>query len=156
MDYPMEPQELGLWCWAAVSLSVEKYFNAATQFTQCAIATAVKQSNCCANKLSCNQADELQVALDRVGHFRQMLTGRLSFQDLRDSIRAGFPVCARIGWIPSGGHFVVITGYTVSNSGVPYVAIADPLYESRTWSYDDFSFAYFGIGSWTHTYLVRR
>ena len=60
MSYPMEHQEMGLWCWAAVSLSIEKYFDPATASSQCAIASKVKAKNCCANKPSCNQADELK------------------------------------------------------------------------------------------------
>ena len=63
MAYPMEPQEMGLWCWAAVSLSVEKYFDASTTRTQCSIASDVKQKSCCTDRTSCNEADELQVAL---------------------------------------------------------------------------------------------
>jgi hypothetical protein len=156
MSYPMEHQEMGLWCWAAVSLSIAKYFDPATAFSQCAVASAVKNRNCCANKPSCNQADELEAALTAVKRFRRMFTGRLTFAAVRQSIRDGFPIPVRIGWRPAGGHYVVITGFKTAISGEQFVDIADPLYESRLWRYNDFLDAYYGSGVWTHTYEVKE
>jgi len=156
MSYPMADQEMRLWCWAAVSLSVEKYFNSLTESTQCTIASAVKNKTCCADKESCNRADDLRYALSSVRRFRQMFEGQLSFESVRDSIREGFPVCARIGWYEGGGHYVVITGYRTTTSGERYVAVADPAFPSLTWLYDEFRDAYCGHGTWTHTYLVQQ
>lgn len=155
-DYPMQPQEEALWCWAAVSLSVDRYFNRQSPRTQCSIASAVKQGrDCCNNRPSCDEAAELHDALIHVRRFRQRIEGSISFERVRDLIRAGYPVCVRIGWWPFGGHFVVITGYAISDTGEAFVTVADPRYESGSWSYDEFCFSYFGIGRWTHTYLVQ-
>ena len=154
--YPLETQEMGLWCWAAVALSVEKYFEPTSQQTQCGIATLVHHLNCCANKTACNRKAELHVALQKVGHFHDIRVGRLTFDQIKTSIDAGFPVCVRIGWWPQGGHYVVITGAAIDDSGDQWVTVADPLYESGMWYYDEFSSFYFGIGHWTHTYRVRR
>ena len=85
-----------------------------------------------------------------------MFADRLLFSDVKGQLRAGFPICARIGWYGGGGHFVVITGYTITGSGEPWVTIADPLYESYSWPFDEFVDAYFGAGEWTHTYLVKE
>ena len=156
MHYPLEHQEMGLWCWAAVALSVTKYFDPATEMTQCSVASAVKNKKCCADKPGCNQADLLEVALGKVGHFNQVLPRRLSFSELRDVLRAGTPVCVRIGWFGGGGHFVVVTGFTVNEFGEQLVAVADPLYESDTWPYDEFASGYLRAGQWTHTYLVQE
>lgn len=156
MDYPMDPQEMGLWCWAAVSLSIDKYFNNASTRSQCSIASFIKDRDCCNDRPACNEVAELHQALVHVGRFQRMFPGRLTFAAVRDSIRAGFPVCVRIGWWPSGGHYVVITGYSVTDAGEPFVTVSDPLYESGSWPYDEFAFSYFGIGRWTHTYLVKQ
>ena len=85
-----------------------------------------------------------------------MFTGRLTFAAIRKSVLDGFPIPVRIGWRPSGGHYVVITGFKTAISGEQFVDIADPLYESRLWRYNEFLDAYFGSGVWTHTYEVKQ
>ena len=156
--YPLEPQELGKWCWAAVALSIEKFWEPASTLRQCDVATLVKGPDCCANanKKACNKAAELHVALQKVEHFHDMLYRRMTFSEIQTSVAAGFPVCVRIGWWSGGGHYVVITGASPEGSAEEWVTIADPLYESGDWQYDEFADFYFGIGQWTHTYRVRR
>ena len=157
MDFPNMQQAKGLWCWAAVSLSVEEYFNKGTLWTQCKIASEVKQKDCCADSEQCDYADQLELALTKVGRFRRMLARRLTVPELRNELSAKYPVCARIGWCNGGGHYVVVAGYDASKSADnPILEIADPWFGANPLSYTEFSFYYNHRGKWTHTYLVKE
>lgn len=155
MPFPMQRQEMGLWCWAAVAASTDKYFDPRSRSTQCSIATAVKHRACCPKNEVCNEADILDAALAAVGRLARAGEGILTFEQIRDELELGFPIGARIGWFRGGGHFVLITGFRVSDSGAGVVTIADPLYPGNQWLYDDFVNAYRSLGGWTHTYLLR-
>ena len=114
----MQDQIMDFWCWAAVSAATEKYFNPLTAKTQCDIASAVKQDHCCPRKEVCNTADSLELALNKIRRLRApVVEGPTPFNQIRNEIRDGFPVAARIAWDGGGGHFVVITGYRISCCG---------------------------------------
>mgnify|MGYP000482027845 CR=1 FL=1 len=156
MPFPMKRQALDLWCWAAVSAATEKYFNPLTAKTQCSIASDVKQTRCCPRKEVCNTVDSLELALSKIGRLRApVVTGPIPFDQIRNEIRDGFPVAARIAWNGGGGHFVVITGYRKYPSRQEVITIADPLGTGGRWLYDDFVHAYQLTGVWTHTYFLR-
>jgi eukaryotic-like serine/threonine-protein kinase len=80
------------------------------------------------------------------------------FDEIRQEIDAGRPVCVRIGWQPNEayGHFVVIRGYSMSSVGEQWVDITDPYYFDSTVPYDQFVYAYLDAGEWTDTYLVKH
>jgi hypothetical protein len=61
----IEKQEMSQWCWAAVSVSVDRFFDPATTNTQCVVAEKVLNRTCCPNKVDCNETAFLQVALKR-------------------------------------------------------------------------------------------
>lgn len=160
MSFRMPKQLEELWCWAAVSVAVDQYFAPESTLTQCAVAGRVFRRECCAEAEPCNQATSLATALETIDRRPRRLGHELAFGEIRAEIDAGRPVCVRIGWRGGGGHFVVIHGYWVSPSGVPHVDVADPLFPSGRWTYDDFVSAYqngevaHGGGVWTHTYLL--
>ncbi|MBL8290684.1 MAG: hypothetical protein JNN08_02545 [Bryobacterales bacterium] len=160
MAFQMPKQLEELWCWAAVSVAVDQYFAPSSTLNQCTVAGLVFNRECCADSGPCNRATSLADALNRVGHRHSRLERPLDFAEIRSEIDAGRPVCVRIGWLGGGGHFVAIHGYWLSVSGVPHVDVADPLFPSGRWNYDDFVLAYQngevanGGGRWTHTYLL--
>ena len=156
--YPMITQEMDLWCWAAVAQSVHKFFDSGSTLRQCQIAQPLTGLDCCgAERLDCDVAWVLEDALREVGHYRADFQGRVDFDYIRQSLQADRPICVRIEWGMGGlGHFVVICGYIISQSGEPWLTIADPKRGISRWPYDQFSFAYRGLGEWTDTYLVKR
>ncbi len=160
MPFFMPEQENDFWCWAAVTVCIEACMPPQRLRSQCSVATLVRGGDCCARPAPCHRAARLTDALHRVGRVYTRLQGTLRFGQIRTEIDAGRPVAVRIGWYGGGGHFVVIHGYFRTLSGVPLVDVADPLFPSGRWNYDDFCSAYqngevgSGGGRWTHTYVL--
>jgi hypothetical protein len=148
-NFQIETQEKSEWCWAAVAVSIEKYFNSKSDLTQDKVAEKVL-----GNKR--NEPATLIKALNSVKRLSATLTSPLSLDLVRAELDAGRPVCARIKWSGGGAHFVVITGYQLLQSGARHVDVADPFNPNSTLAYDDFCNAYFGDGTWVDTYLVTN
>lgn len=160
MQFPIQKQTEDKWCWAAVSASVDNYFSPADLMQQCTVARDVLNAlDCCTNPDSYNTGASLELALQKVGRFKQIFAGPAKFADVCAQLNANLPVGARIAWNQGGAHFVVITGFTVSPSGQQVLSIADPLFRNSTVYYNDFVSAYQaktnGGGKWTHTYYVQ-
>jgi hypothetical protein len=179
MPFPIENQEEDLWCWAAISNSVDHYFNPQSRLTQCTIAnTVLRATNCCGRPRpdSCNQAETLQSALNAIGRLTETLVPESDFsqgtfkaiddfQGIQNEIDHRRPVCVRIQWF--GGtkaHFVAICGYKILASGERIIDVADPFYGQTAngfyfgiWSidFDQFPRSYQGGGEWTATFLVQ-
>jgi len=151
----IQTQEMDQWCWAAVSVSVDKFFNPASSATQCKVAQDVLSRSCCGGEVACNQAAELQTALDKVNRLRKIVTRRLRFKEIENELDAFKPVCARIGWDGGGGHFVVVDKCMELNSGELLVHVLDPLFPNSTIYYDELVSEYLGDGQWTDTFLVK-
>src|SRR5438105_1231176 len=110
--FQIEKQTKDMWCWAAVSVSVNRYFSPKSKWTQCRVAREVTHNqNCCGDKEACNLAEKLEDGLKAVEHWKETLDGVLTFEQIQSEIDASRPVCARIGWRHGGGHFVIISGY---------------------------------------------
>jgi hypothetical protein len=150
------------WCWSAVSVSVDHYFSPESEWTQCKVAKAVQHnSDCCSEPNDCNEGAALSTALHTVKRFKKLQNGPLEFEQIKDEIDGGHPVCCRIAWRAGGAHFVILWGYRELNSGVQQVEVADPFFADSIVSYDQFVTAYGSIdqpggGEWTHTYLTQR
>jgi len=115
---------------------------------------------CCASSEQnpCNQAAALEKALATGPNFDGAQEGSLEFAEIEQRLNNGLPVCARIGWSNGGGHFVVISGFSVSRTGRRSLFINDPARQTPDdrWGYEDFRDAYLGRGRWTATYFVKR
>jgi hypothetical protein len=158
MTFQIQQQEKKMWCWAAVAASVDHYFTPASNSTQCAIASQLFMKNCAATKDACDEAWYLEEALEDVGRLNGVpQKGTLDFDAIQAQIAAGLPVCIRIGWNGGGGHFLVISGCGVNESGQEAILISDPFYGKSTWQANSFKIGYQStVGRWTHTYLVKR
>lgn len=159
MAYAMTArQEKSQWCWAAVAYNVDHYFSSSSPWTQCMIAKAVlRLPECCLDPPDfedCDSAAYLEDALAVVGR-QYTVSGTLEFADIETEIRAGRPVCARIGWPGGGGHFVIIAGCRTLKSGLRQLWIRDPLFGPSLQDDECFRTAYHLCGEWTNTYLVR-
>jgi hypothetical protein len=153
-SFTMETQQESEWCWAAVSASVDHYFQPGSYSTQCAIASQVIPGDACAQPDVYDEPEQLQDALDVVGRLRGV-TWPLTFEQLQAEINANRPVCIRIAWDQGGAHFVALTGYQVLSSGVRTVDVADPFYAASTEDFDMFPAYYHGGGTWTASFLTN-
>jgi hypothetical protein len=150
----MQTQQQANWCWAATSVSVAQYYDAATTWTQCAVANGeLGRSDCCGVGATgpCNVPNTLNTALTRVGHLNTMVGGTVTRETLHQELRAGRPVCARTAWSGGGAHFVAVTGYAPGD----LIEIDDPVSGVSDVDYDVFTTAYLGTGSWTHSYFTQ-
>src|SRR5437868_815642 len=97
------------WCWAAVASTLAGYyFDDKPPLTQCDIAGLVLNQNCCPNNQACNQGQDFDVVMDRLNAKiieRQYVNGPMNkthltrpmfFDDIRNSIDSGVPICAFI------------------------------------------------------------
>jgi hypothetical protein len=160
LAFNMERQTQSQWCWAAVAVSVSRFYQPSTNITQCRVANLELHTDvCCANPPACNQDNTLDTSLASVGHFLDIQGAPLSFSDVQGEINAGRPLGCRIGWFIGGGHFVVINGTSVDASGGStkrWVAVADPLYGASDYLIDNFTSAYRqGMGEWTDSYFTH-
>jgi hypothetical protein len=166
--FQIETQQKHNWCWAAVSDTVAHYFFKGVNLTQAQIAKETLGASC-SNPDGCDVPARLEDALRSADKLlkpllpgrslnTQLLLGRfLTFEAIRSEIDAGRPVCVRIQWSgEDGGHFVMISGYSVSASGEEWVDVADPFYEDSIVPYDQFVTAYLNAGEWSDTYLVSH
>lgn len=153
-SFQMERQQESEWCWAAVSASVDHYFDPSSSLTQCEIASAVTKGDSCSDPASFDRPERLTDALTAVGKLKRV-TGPLMFEQVQAELNASRPVCVRVQWNGEGAHFVAISGYNVLPSGVRTIEIADPHYADSTVDFDLFPSQYHGGGTWTTTYLTK-
>jgi Papain-like cysteine protease AvrRpt2 len=155
--FKIETQKKSEWCWAAVAVSIEKYFNPKSTLTQCEVAKEVldaKNKECSDPEI--NLPASLTIALHQRGWLSGKMNSPLSFDLVRQEIDAGRPVCARIKWNGGGAHFIVLTGYEILQSGARHLDVADPLNPNTTVDYDAVRDNYYGEGQWVATYLVTN
>jgi hypothetical protein len=161
MPFPIEQQHETDWCWDAVSVSLEHYFDPTSTLTQEQF--AVKTLG-----VPLKEADQpffLSTALTDLKLLNgDPLDGFLSFSDIQAQIDANLPVCVKIGWNEGGFHYLIISGYGVSPAGDPQVHVSDPIFTDfnvTTWDYAAFVFMYSpsytnAEGAWVNTMLVQQ
>jgi hypothetical protein len=161
LTFGMEQQLHPRWCWAAVAVSVARFYDAGTSWTQCRLADAeLGRSDCCGagGGGPCNVSGFLHTSLGRLGHLDHWTGAATGFSALRVEVDDGNPLCARIAWDGGGAHFVAIFGYT--EGGAPpaavLVSVADPWYGNSDVPYSVFRERYRGSGTWTHSYICQR
>jgi hypothetical protein len=155
LAFTMHPQEQSNWCWAAVGVSVARFFNSSTIWQeQCDLTSQELVQVCCptgTNPTGCNVPWYLDQALIRVGHYNPYQSRAASLNEIRAEIDSNRPLGVRIAWSSGGGHFVVVSGYSTSPVG-DMVTIEDPVYGQSILLLSTFTTAYQGSGSWTHSY----
>jgi hypothetical protein len=161
LPFKMETQKSEEWCWAAVSVSVARFYDSASAWSQCSLVNAeFGLETCCSNGNGegCNQPWYLENGLDRVGHLSSKVDSSLSFDDLSQEIDKNSPVGCWIAWPDGTGHFVVLDGYSQDFSVVPaaeYVSVRDPKYGNSDYPYLKFLVSYRKFGNWSLSYLTQ-
>ena len=159
MPFPMEHQLEPDWCWNAVTVSIEHYFDPNSRLTQPDFAVQTLG-------VPLEEADQpyyLSRALSTVGKLHSNPPGFLSFAAIQAELNSNLPVGVQIAWNEGGSHFVLITGYQMSPTGAPQVLVSDPILKdsnSVVWDFDAFVLAYSpsytnAEGSWVETCLVK-
>src|SRR6266700_5017599 len=85
LGFTMQTQQQTQWCWAAVSVSVNLYYDPTSGQTQCAVAnTALGQTTCCndGSTAQCNQPWFLYLALQIVGNLNAVASGKVALANI--------------------------------------------------------------------------
>ena len=155
LRFTMQAQTQGNWCWAANSVSVARFYNAATTWTQCLVANAQTGfSDCCGAGASghCNIYGFLGAAYTTVGHFNVSTGTVTSFADVETEMLGGRPLGIRVAWSGGGAHFISATG-TEDDS---FVWVSDPGGGTTALvAYETLKTSYSGSGTWTHSYFTK-
>lgn len=157
INFAMQQQAQTGWCWAAVSSSVDAFYNPASTWTQCKIVNSERGlTDCCTNgsSASCNQGWYLDKALTRVGHYARTTGGTKTLLQIDTACDNKTPLCIGIRWASGGGHFLGLSGHYMSNN-VEYVTVRDPWYGQSDVAYDTLQTKYQGSGTWIYSYETK-
>ncbi len=159
--FQMEEQQADQWCWAAVAVSVAKFINPDSGLCQCKLAARALgiKAGCPGTPppAACDKPFGLNQALNDLSlHSGEPIVGPISFDHIRETIDSGWPIPVRIVWDdnPGNAHFVVISGYSLTPSGAPFLQVDDPFYGRSLVDYDTFVTSYHVSGSWERTYRI--
>lgn len=147
----VQRQEKSEWCWAAVSVSIDRFFRPASTHTQCDVAGSVLNLSCCdgagpSQSDSCNTPHALNPVLGRLHLLAaEPILTPLAFDQVRAELDGGRPLCALIKWLDNQGqvtdrgHFIALNGYRVTPGGKVFVSITDPMYGASEIDFGQFS-----------------
>ena len=148
------------WCWAAVAATVSSYFFPTKAMQQCQIATSVTGiPDCCNGSGACDQFETLTISLGAVQPKLTVVTtpSKIPFGNVQQQIDSGLPVCVFIQWFGEiTGHFVIVSGYSIDESGTQWVDVSDPYFEDSNVPYEQLVSNYLEAGSWNETYVVSQ
>lgn len=153
LAFTMQRQSQSEWCWAATASSVSAFYNPASTWSECLVASSCLTQPCCTAPAPCNIPYYLNTALTYTGNLNAGGTGAGSatFGAVQTEINGGRPVCCHISWRGGGGHFVALYGYDAATQDVD---VGDPLFGDQTMLYVDFVNRYRTTGTWDWTYLT--
>lgn len=169
LNFTMQSQEGDNWCWAAVAVSVSRFYNSGSTWTQCSLATAeLTQSteqpvpvntNCCNTPETCDVIWYLSTPLRRTGNLNTWADARASWEQLKTEIKNTRPLCVRVRW--NGGtqaHFLAIVGYTEQDAGSSLpntIELRDSIHGNSTHNWNDFARTYQGGATWTSSFYTE-
>ena len=140
-------QEQSNWCWSAVTQTIKQWagtsasqtdvatthvtYNGRTQTCATPNETTTTGNDCAAGAscaAGCNDPHILVVVLKENKHFASYITqgSAPSFNDLVSRLNADKPVPCRVQWSTGGGHFIVVVGWTIDDTGAQLVHVLDP------------------------------
>jgi hypothetical protein len=150
------------WCWAAVTEGIWKFFQAARAQPQCQIAERVLRKasgECCDAKTNgaCNLPFYLDRALAAANCFRVLVDLDVTFSAIVQEINDERPIGVRIDWGNGTGHFVVVSGWSVTAAGVEVLTVQDPWGPSTSIIPRSVLRSSYGAGegSWTHSFYTQ-
>lgn len=122
----LERQERSRWCWAAIAVSLARFYGARS-LSQRQLVAEVSGPGDATGHRARNVEARLLDALIAVGCYAHWTPGRPDAARLRAEIQSGRPACLRIVWAQSGAsHFVLIDGFAAGRGRADEIEIADP------------------------------
>jgi hypothetical protein len=143
----MSGQEEVNWCWSAVTQAIMLSRQQRTLSQQDIAGEHARRSgkahSCepphrrqtsgqeCADdscQASCNDAHILRIIMGEQGCFNVVLSegSAPSFDEIKGEIDGDKPVACRVQWNAGGGHFILVSGWTIGADGKERVHILDP------------------------------
>ncbi len=128
LKFRIQRQEQSNWCWAAIAVSVDRYFDRKSHLTQCEVANKVLRAeppanpqppppslplpdsdqgcccHCCCKPEECDYPAELEIALQQVYKWRNSFGRGLTIAEVQREIDRGRPICAGITWVSAGAN----------------------------------------------------
>jgi hypothetical protein len=168
MPFKIEQQFKSHWCWAAVALSIDRYFTPTSGWSQCDIASHILPPAaldrpgypCCdrpnesPGRQPCNLDASLGDSLNTIGRSFTKAAS-LSFDQVRNEILKGLPVCVTVKWASGDKHAVVISGYRKANSGLELVTVRDPLHGTSVVQFKALMEVYRLSGAFMRAYFLK-
>jgi hypothetical protein len=168
LTFAMQVQSQNQWCWAALAVSVARYYAPSSTVTQCSLANwafgNAASVNCCTAQAAplfpCNQPYRPDTALAYLGNLNApMRPQSLLFSEVVAQIVLANPIGIGIMWQGGGnvGHALCITGYdcTDPDPANAYIEVKDPTYGATLAKFSNFPANYQTGASWVQTYLTK-
>ena len=145
-----------MWCWSAQTVSVSRYYNPASTWTQCSLANhEFGKSSCCNSPTpsDCVQGWWPEKSLVTTGNLASHKLAAATFAEVDREIDHGRPIGVRVDWSGGGAHALAVYGYLEGSTN--FVAVADPWYGPSDIAYDTLRTSYQLSGTWTETYFTQ-
>jgi len=157
VPFTIEHQKQDRWCWAAVAVSLGRYYKRSKKAQCTLVSEQLNNVTCCgvnASSDACNQPNRLGPPLTSTGVDHRSAPGAAAVADLQNEINNKRPVCLRYLWSGGLGHFAVIEG--CAQIPQAWVAVQDPWLGWSELTYADLANGnYKGPGgAWTDTYFT--
>lgn len=148
------------WCWAAVTVSVDLFYDQEADPSLCRLVNRVLHRNdCCRETVpkACNTTRRLSDALKARGRYGRLYSKRLSYKWVRGQINREVLVPIAIKWSSGLAHFIVCRGYDYRPAvNRTDLHICDSANGDGTYPYLAVANRYLGyFGRWSHTYVVK-
>jgi hypothetical protein len=155
-SFTIEHQKQDRWCWAAVAVSVGRYYKRSTK-AQCELVSEqLNNVTCCGGGAggACNQSNSLRPSLTSVGVDHLLAPGAAGVADIQYEINNRQVICLRYQWSGGLGHFAVIEG--CAQIPAAWVAVEDPWFGWSELTLTNLANGnYLGPGgAWTDTYFT--
>jgi hypothetical protein len=126
--FRIEQQMMSQWCWAAVAVSVRRFYDPKFVLTQRDfVGGELKLPPCSQLPFDiCNQRHSLQLALDSLKVFKSKLDEPCRPKEIIEEISNGRPIGCQLVRNGIDGHYVVIKGVNGVGNNVR-IEIADPM-----------------------------
>jgi hypothetical protein len=159
VGFTMPIQDQNKWCWAAVTVAVNRFFDRSSTLDQCHVADhQLGRADCCPKDATCNQAWDLDAALDGEGNLDPPVQGTIPFRQIRTRIgTAARPIACRVEYATGRGHFVAISGCRETDKN-RWVLVEDPGRGAKIyhlWTTLKANFGGSAGAKWTDTYHTK-
>lgn len=153
-EFGQQPQEQDKWCWAAVTSSIAFFYNPASTWIQCQLATVLLGAECCLRPYSpaCNKGFPMRIAMQRAQVWTGATPGKPPYSLPTGELNEGRPMGIVIRWMTGVEHALSIFGYAYDTQRNIYrLLVGDPWSGPCCVDYNNFPAWYGGGATWINT-----